>query len=127
MLDAIHSTLNIPVAMGFTQCFPVALALPHPSLPNDNGSITNTFRQVMFAALRACVRRAFIGTSLDSPPLFKTMLEMDTIYLYWIFATIANYDCSSYLIWLTPNGLSFGYHTDQLEQTGGSDLSIVAP
>jgi hypothetical protein len=79
VLDVANSTLNVPAVMGFVQRFPVELALLHPGLPTDDGPITITYCEVMFAALKACVRSTFLGTSLDSLPLFRTVLEMDTV------------------------------------------------
>jgi hypothetical protein len=82
VLDVVNGTLNVPAVMGFTQRFPLALALLHPELPNDDGPITITFGEVIFAALKASVRSTFLETSLDSLPLFRTVLEMDTVV--WI-------------------------------------------
>ena len=79
VLDSAHSTLNVPAVMGIIQRFPVELASLHPQLPRDDGPTTITFREVMFAALKACVRSTFSGTSLGSVPLFRTVLEMNPV------------------------------------------------
>ncbi|KAF2115757.1 hypothetical protein BDV96DRAFT_659036 [Lophiotrema nucula] len=74
--DVANGTLNVPAVMGFIQRFPVEIAVLYPELRRDDGPITITLRELMFAALKARVRGAVLETSLDSLPLFKAFFDL---------------------------------------------------
>lgn len=73
------STLNVPLVMSIAQKFPIDMAVLFPKETISTQSIDIRFSHMMFAALKACLRSAFLATSPDSTPLFEAFAEMDDI------------------------------------------------
>ncbi|KAJ5355699.1 hypothetical protein N7517_010308 [Penicillium concentricum] len=69
-------TLNIPSSMGVVQKFPLDLSVLCPDQQVRNELIEINYHQLLFAALKACLRSVVLETSLDSTPLFEAFLEM---------------------------------------------------
>jgi hypothetical protein len=73
------SGLSIPSLMGVVQKFPVDLGVLFPGENIGAGAVEISFSHFMFAALKACLRSAFLETSLDSTPLFEAFLGLDRV------------------------------------------------
>ncbi|GAB1312575.1 hypothetical protein MFIFM68171_02785 [Madurella fahalii] len=75
------SYLVIPSLMGLNQRFPVDLTVLYPGNTEvmNIGVFSISSTQLLLAALRACLRSAFLETSLDSTPLFEAYMAMTDI------------------------------------------------
>lgn len=68
--------LCIPSLLGVVQKFPVDIGALYPGQTIAVEAIQVSYSQMMFAALKACLRSVFLETCLDSAPLFEAFLGM---------------------------------------------------
>jgi hypothetical protein len=73
--------LKIPSIMGVVQRFPVDLGALFPGDDLTPGEVEISFSHLLFAALKACLRSAFLETILDSTPVFEAFLSMDKVIM----------------------------------------------
>lgn len=75
-------TLNIPSSMGVVQKFHLDRNILSPEQNVCNEEVQIKYHDLLFAALKACLRSALLETSLDSTDLFEAFLKMgETVQL----------------------------------------------
>ena len=62
--------------MGVTQEFPVDFEALFPAKDLALPIVKVKFQDIMFSALKACLKSAVLETSLDSGPLFEAFMNM---------------------------------------------------
>lgn len=71
--------LELPTVMGVVRKFPVELGAMFPGEVLGAQTTKVKYSDVMFAALRACLRSAILKTSINSTPLYDRWLRMGEI------------------------------------------------
>ena len=75
-------SLAIPSVMGATQHFPLDLEYLFPKIDLNIPTRKVKYQEIMFVALKACLRSAVMETSLDSGHLFDAFVNMsETVYV----------------------------------------------
>jgi hypothetical protein len=67
---------KVPSVMGVTQEFPVDFEALFPAKDLALPIVKVKFQDIMFSALKACLKSAVLETSLDSGPLFEAFMNM---------------------------------------------------